>query len=546
MSPSSSEVVVIGGGHNGLVCACFLARAGLSVTVLESGRQPGGFIQTVELREGAGRLELGAYEHGGLRGSGVAAELELETAWGLQLIERDEVACALSDDGRALAFDADLERTVDLLGPVVGAADADRYRSFAGHSRARLRLLRLLENGPPPSMRQLAALAQTTLGAEGPRLIQTLLAPASVILRTTFEDERLRGALGHWSAHGHQSPSDPGTGAGALFLAGSHGGPAIRPAGGSRSVVDALIRCLAASGGSVVCGAPVERIEVNRGRAVAAHAGGHRFEATRALVSSIDARRVFLDLVDRGHVPPRLLTEVRGIHSGRNNVIELKVDAVVDGPAPVVGPPGFERSLILSCNTLGDLERSFAEIALGRLPARPPFLLAFPSVLEPGWAPDGRHVVWLQTFVPWELDGARWDDEQLNRAAEHVWSAAEKVLGQSLPVAERRMTGPAQWLSQHHSTCADPNHIDMSIDQLLDLRPSPSLSGYRTPLDGLYLTGAGTHPGGGVTGVPGRNAARVVLRDLGQPGPASRTRRIRADLALFRDAARAVRALRSR
>ncbi|MFL6224160.1 MAG: phytoene desaturase family protein [Actinomycetes bacterium] len=297
-------MVVIGGGHNGLVCACYLARAGLEVVVLEAAATPGGCIHTVELPGGRGRLEVGAYEHGGIRGSGVAADLELETRFGLRFHLRDQVTLAPCDDGTALAFDASLERTVEHLRPVVGDADADAYRRFAGWAAAGVALLGQTEHGPPPTLRELAALAEAALGPQADRFLQALLGSASNLVRSVVADERLRAPLAHWAAHSQQSPADPGTGAGALLLAGGHGRPAARPAGGSRALVDALVRCLEAAGGRLDCGLAATRVEVADGRAVAVRAGGERFAATRAVVSSLDARRLLLELVDPGAVPP--------------------------------------------------------------------------------------------------------------------------------------------------------------------------------------------------------------------------------------------------
>ncbi|HYY82766.1 MAG TPA: NAD(P)/FAD-dependent oxidoreductase [Actinomycetes bacterium] len=537
-----SDVVIIGAGHNGLVCACYLARAGLSVAVLEAAPEPGGCIHTVELPDGRGRLELGAYEHGGIRGSGVAADLELEGRFGLRFHLRDELVLAPCDDGAALAFHRSLERTVEGLAATVGAGEAEAYRRFARFAEAAVALLRQTEAGPPPTLRELAALAEVALGARAPRLLQALLGSASALLRGSLADERLQGPLAHWAAHSQQSPADPGTGAGALLLAGGHGSPAARPLGGSRATVDALLRCLEAAGGRPHRGLPAERVEVRGGRAVAVHAGGERLEA-RAVVSAVDARRLFLGLLDEADVPPPLLAEVRRIHVGRANVSELKVDAVLARMPALPGPAGFERSFMLSANTIGDVERSFASIRLGELPERPPLMLAFPSALEQGWAPEGGAALWLSTFVPWRLRSGAWDRDALERAAGHAWRVAERALGARLEPLERRITGPAEWVERTGNPYGNPNHVEMSVDQLLAFRPSPSLAGYRTPLAGLFLTGAGTHPGGGVTGVPGRNAAAVVLAALG----ARRRARgeLRERLARVRDAARAVRALRA-
>ncbi len=539
-----SDVVVIGGGHNGLTCACYMAKAGLNVVVLESSDTPGGCINTIDLPDGRGKMELGAYEHGGIVGSGVAADLELEGRFGLSFHLRDEVTLAPCDDGSALAFYASLEETLEGLEPIVGKADTEAYRDFAGWSSAALGLLRQTEAGPPPSLRELAAAAELTLGADAGRLLQTLFASASTMLRGQFNDERLQAPMAHWAAHSEQSPADPGTAAGALMLAGGHGHKSARPAGGSRSTVEALVRCLQSYGGQLHCSTPVERVELSGGRAVAVHAAGQRWSAGRAVVSAVDARRLFLTMMAPEEVPPSIRDEVRRIHVGQRNVSELKVDAILSSKPQISGPPGFDRSFMLCANTTTDIERAFASIMLGDLPERPPVMIAFPSSLESGWAPDGGANIWLSTFVPWAPRGGPWDQAELERAADNMWQTAERALGCTLEVSERRLTGPAEWVARHGNSHANPNHVEMSLDQLLAFRPSPKLSGYRTPIENLFLTGAGTHPGGGITGVPGRNAAAVALRQLGLAPRQPRGQRLRAQAALLRDASRAAFALR--
>jgi len=540
--PDTTDIVVIGGGHNGLACGAYLARAGLSVVVLESSDTPGGCIYTKDLDDG-NRLELGAYEHGGIRGSGVAADLELETRYGLDFHERDEILYSPCDDGTGLAFWNSLDKTVEGLAEVVGREEAERYRRFSEWSSAAMGVLGQAEDGPPPSLRALAALADASLGAEGARLIQALLAPATALTEAAFEDDRMRGPLDHWAAHSQQPPQVPGTGAGALFLAASHGSPAIRPAGGSQGTVDALTRCLEDAGGSLICSSPVTKVEVAGGRATGVIAAGERYQARRAVVSAVDARRLFLGMIDPDVLSPKLRAEVNRIHVTQHNVSELKVDAVIDQVPRVNGPAGMERTFMLSPNTGTDITRAFSRIALGELPERPPVMIAFPSTLESGWAPEGKGVVWLSTFVPWTPSGGRWTNDLLEESADLTWRTAEKALGYKLTANERHLTGPEEWVDRHGNPGANPNHVEMSIDQLMAMRPSPGLSGYTTPIDGLYLTGAGTHPGGGITGMPGRNTAGVVLEELGIRKK-SRGQKLRSQAAMLKDALRATRQLR--
>ena len=541
---NNTDVIVIGAGHNGLTCASYLARAGLGVVVLESSDTPGGCINTIDLPDGRGKMELGAYEHGGIVGSGVAADLELESRFGLSFHMRDEVTLAPCDDGSALAFYASLEQTLEGLEPIVGKADTDAYRNFAAWSAAALGLLRQTEAGPPPSLRELAAAAELTLGAESGRLLQTLFASASTMLRGQFSDERLQGPMAHWAAHSEQSPSDPGTAAGALMLAGGHGHKSARPVGGSRSAVEALVRCLESYGGQLHCSAAVEKVELSGGRAVAVQAAGQRWTANRAVVSAVDARRLFLTMMAPEDVPPSIRDEVRRIHVGQSNVSELKVDAILSSKPKISGPEGFDRSFMLSANTTTDLERAFASIRHGDLPERTPVMIAFPSSLESGWAPEGGANIWLSTFVPWPPRSGAWNEAEMERAADNMWQTAERALGCSLDASERRLTGPADWVARHGNPHANPNHVEMSLDQLLAFRPSPKLSGYRTPIENLFLTGAGTHPGGGITGVPGRNAAAVALEQLGLAPRKPFTERARSQAALLRDAGKAALALR--
>jgi phytoene dehydrogenase-like protein len=390
----------------------------------------------------------------------------------------------------------------------------------------------------------LAALAETALGHQAQPLLQALLGSASALLRGSFTDERLQGPLAHWAAHSQQSPADPGTGAGALQLAGGHGSPAARPAGGSRATIEALVRCLEATGGTLHGGLPAERVEIRGGRAVAVYAGGERFEAARAVVSAVDARRLFLGLLDEGDVPPPLLEEVRRIHVGRGNVSELKVDAVLARMPAVPGPAGFERSFMLSANTISDVERSFAHIRLGELPERPPLMIAFPSALEPGWAPPGGSALWLSTFVPWRLRSGPWDRDGPRP-------------GRRPRLADRR-AGPRRQARAAGAPRHRPGRVGRPHRQPAR-QPQPHRD-ERRPVAGLpALAVAGRLPDADAGPIPDRRRHPPRWRRHRHPRPQRRRRgardarhtprapagrRLQEQFARVRDAARAVQALR--
>ena len=261
-------------------------------------------------------------------------------------------------------------------------------------------------------------------------------------------DERLQAPLAHWAAHSQQSPADPGTGAGALMMAGGHGSPG--GAAGRRLAGDGRRAGPLPGGGrgAAALRRAGDRVEMAGERAVAVHAGGERLAATRAVVSALDARRLLLELVDAGAVPPWLVDEVRRIHVGRRNVSELKIDAILAGMPPPTGPSGFERSFMLSANTHRDLERAFARIQLGELPERPPLMIAFPSALEHGWAPPGRAALWLSTFVPWRAGRRPLGPARPGARRRPRLAGGRKALGIALEPVERRLTGPPDWVAR--------------------------------------------------------------------------------------------------
>lgn len=494
-----SSVAVIGAGHNGLVCAALLARAGREVTVLEAGQEPGGCIWTEQLPSGH-RLERGAIELGGI--VGIAEELHLADH-GLRWTTRPVIAGAAFAD-RRLTFAVSAEETVAQFG-----ADGPAYLAFA---ELAARLFALIEAFPrPPTLPDLAAGLGPLPGGED--LLRLLVSSCEVVLHQRFDDPHLASALAMHGAHGQTPPWAPGTGLFALLLPSGHGVRPARPIGGSRALVTALVRAVEAAGGTVRTGAQVTRLEPRDGGAVA-HIGDGDAVAADVVVSSIDVRRT-TSLLDAAPAPLR--AAARGVGSGRLNVGELKVDAALEVPLDLGPLDHAPDALWMLQDDPGVLRRAFGDIVAGRLPDPLPVMLTIPSAADPGAAPPGGSVVWVSAFVPLRPRHG-WTRALEQEAAARACATVRRLTGADLTRAvDMRVTGPLAWAERIGSSDGNPNHLDLSLDQLLGWRPNGTAP-VDPALPWLYLTGAGTHPGGGVTGAPGRATATAVLNGSGGAG----------------------------
>jgi beta-carotene ketolase (CrtO type) len=264
----------------------------------------------------------------------------------------------------------------------------------------------------------------------------------------------------------------------------------------------------------------VSKIVVENGRATAVELrGGERIDARHGIVSSIDVKRVFLDLVGQDLLAPHLIRQIKNITVAGTNVSEFKLDCALN-ELPDLGRwergPDFIVSMVQPCPSVDHLEREFVDIRRGEFPEEPAFLFAVHSAEDPSLAPPGKHTLWLSCFAPYELSGGRsWDDIR-EEAADHLID----VVARYAPNIKEAMIGrvihtPLDWYRRTGAIAGNPNHMDMTLDQLFGYRPTPALCNYRTPIKDLYLSGSGVHPGGGLHGIPGHNTAQVVLEDLG-------------------------------
>jgi phytoene dehydrogenase-like protein len=411
-------------------------------------------------------------------------------------------------------FSRSVEATVASIAEAA-PEDAGRYADWIADA---LPLVDLMAAGlRRPRARELPALAATAARAlrrgGGPLGLAGLLAsPYGSLLRERLATDRVRAPVAAFAAHASASPDSPGSALFALWQAFYHRVGQWHPLGGSQALTDALVRRLAAEGGELVTGAAVARVEHDGGRVRGVRLEDGTRLAARAVVTAVDPRTALLELPDpplSGPVTDRL----RAAHRG--NAVQALVLLAVDRLPPYPGArPGDHAGLQSFVDGLGPLADGFAQAGAGRLPDDPVPTYAFtPSALDAGLAPPGHHTVYLACpCAPAELRGG-WGRAREAFADRMVDTVEARAPGFRDSVLDRVVRTPEDMTAELRWPGAHPMVLDVSPDQLGPLRPTRELSGHRTPVTGLYLSGAGTAPIGGVSGAPGAATARALLRD---------------------------------
>lgn len=521
------DAIVVGAGHNGLVCAGYLARAGLRVLVLERRDRAGGAADTTDLGAGS-RVPAAAHTVGGLRPSAIR-DLGLERH-GLRLLRPEVRAFAPVPDGGGVTLWSDPRRTADDLAPL-SPRDAAAWPGFDRKIRALGSFMAHLHAMTPPDPRTISA-ADTMAGLRllrglrklgGPpnrrEVLRILPMAIADVVKDAFENEALRGAVAsrgvRYTAMGPWS-----SGSALAFLADSSArgsgaaGQATAAAGGPGALADALVAAATSLGAQVRCRAEVQAISTQRDRATGvALASGEEIPA-RIVVSCADPKRTLLELVDPMAIGPHMGWEVENI---RTPGTVAKVNMALDGLPAFEAAEGDERlrGRIVLAQGIDDLERAFDASKYGRISERPFLEATIPSLLDPSLAPRGRHVMSvLVQWAPYRLEDGTWDQRR-DELGDLVLKRLDEVApGLSGMVTERQVLTPVDLERDYGLTEGHPMHGELSLDQFFAWRPMFGYARYRMPVRGLYLCGAGAHPGGGITGGPGANAAREILRDL--------------------------------
>jgi phytoene dehydrogenase-like protein len=521
---ASTDIVIIGAGINGLTCAALLAQQGLKPLVLERQAVCGGCSQTAEIAPGF-RVPLLAHAAGPLR-SDVIEALQLRRH-GLEFVATDIEAVGVGADGRPLVLSADQSRTASDL-RAWSAHDAERWVPFTESVGAIGRVIgSLFTSTPPPvddirgrdlwslmhTLRAFRALAK----ADAYRLLRWGPMAVADLVSESFEHERLRALLAADGIFGaHLGPWSAGSGL--LFLLRA-ANAAVGPArswfarGGPGAITSALERAVIAAGGEIRTNADVARIVVRdeRARGVVLVDGSEI--TARAVVSGVDPRRTFLTLCDPMDLAPEFLWRMRHYRShGTVAKVNLALAAL---PAFV----GLTREHLGARVRLGaeldDLERAYDDAKYGRYSTNPFIEFTIPSVIDASLAPEGAHVLsaYVQ-FAPYSLRHRTWDEARDAFGACVVDTLEQHAPGLRSQIVAQQVLTPLDLERTYGLTGGHIFHGELALDQLLSMRPLLGWGGYRAPIADLYLCSSGTHPGTGLTGGSGRNAAREIIRQL--------------------------------
>jgi phytoene dehydrogenase-like protein len=522
------DVTIIGAGHNGLVAACYLAKSGLKTLVLERREIVGGGAVTEELHPG---FRCSTLDHAaGPLSSQIAADLNL-ARHGLEMITPAARVLALSLDGRSLCIYNDVAPTISEI-EKFSPNDAQKFPEFVNTFSRIGRVLAPLISMTPPSIDQPATgdlwqlgkvgLAFRGLGKKDEyRLLRWGPMAVADLVSEWFENELLRATIAARGIHGaFAGPWSAGTSLGLLWQAAMDGSaiaPASYPKGGMGGLSQALANAAKAAGVELRTSASVSQISGAYGdKPKVVLEGGEEIES-RVVVSNADPRSTFLNLVDPVELEPNFLLKMRNY---RAPGVVAKINLALSDLPKFTGVNSNEASSKLSGrihigHEIDYLERAFDASKYGEFSPDPYLDISIPSLGDPSLAPSGKHVMSVHVqYAPYKLKQGDWT----TRAKEFANTVFDKLEAyapgsRDLIVAAQVIT-PLDLEQEFGLNGGHIHHGEQTLDQFFTFRPLIGWAQYRTPLKRLYLCGAGTHPGGGVTGLSGANAAREIARDF--------------------------------
>ena len=520
------DAIIVGGGHNGLVTAAYLARAGRKTLVIERRELVGGCSVTEELWPGF-RVSTAAYLTSLLQ-ERVVRDLELER-FGYRVDAKDPAFFSPFPDGRHFFMWQDRAKTLAEIAKF-SQRDADRYPAYEGLIERISRVVESLLLTTPPEFPpngildfvdylKLAAKLRGLSARDTVALVKIFTQSAADFLDEWFESAQVKVTLatdGVIGANG--GPRSPGTAY--ILLHHSMGGVGGQRGlwgfvrGGMGAVSEAIAASARASGATIRVNAAAQRVLVRNGRAWGiALESGEEIEAN-AIASNLDPKATFLRLVDPSELDPEFVAAIRRYRiEGTSCKINLALSGLPDFLAFPGAPGAPHRATMHICPDMDYIERAWDDAKYGRPSSRPLLELTIPTMYDPSLAPPGRHImgIFLQ-YAPYTLREACWDELREPFGDRVVKLIEEYAPGFGSKILNRQVLTPLDLERRFGITGGNIFHGEMSLDQMFCMRPIAGWARYRTPIHGLYLCGSGAHPGGGVMGAPGYNCAREMLK----------------------------------
>ncbi len=522
------DAIVIGAGHNGLTAAAYLARAGLSTLVLERRDIVGGCCVTEEIAPGC-RVSTTSYIASMLRPE-VISELRLPE-YGLRMIPCDPAIQVPFPDGHVVPWWADREKGRQEFSKI-SVKDAARFVQVDDQLKKLARYLQPFFMEPPPEVDTDSVKGWSDLfrvgkrfrgisNAEISQLVSFLTGSLGEFLDQNYESEKMKTMFLANNVYGkHGGPYQPGTAIGLLFHLLSGGEHELQGfyghvMGGMGSITQALAAAGRKFGVEIRTNASVAHIDVRDGRAKSIVLDDGTELSGRMILSNADPKRTFLKLVDAKDLPEDFLHAVRGIKMAgpcaKVNMV-LAEEPQFTGTSPQA--TALERTFYTLVPSLEFAERCYDIAKFGDIPEELWVDCVASSNADASLAPAGKHILTcFVQYVPYHLREGSWDEKRELLGDRVVKKIAEYAPNVPNSIIARQVLTPLDLERTYGLTEGNIFHGDLRLEQLFFMRPVPGWSQYRTPIEGLYLCGAGAHPGGGVTGAPGRNAAHQALRD---------------------------------
>jgi phytoene dehydrogenase-like protein len=522
---TSHDAIIIGAGHNGLVCGSYLAKAGLKVLVLERRNVIGGAAVTEEFSPGF-RASIFSYVMSLLHPR-VIAELELRK-FGLEVLPANDLFCPLYGNDYII-FSDDEKKTQSELARF-SRHDAEIYPAFNAELQETTNIVRklLFETPVDPTKRSWRSFKDTAsllwrhrkVGAKAYRIVDLLTQSAYDYLSNWFESDIIKTVLAYYASIGtFAGPKSPGSAYVIMHhIMGEHAGAGgwgfIR--GGMGSITKAIAESGKRFGMEVLADAAVEEVTVSNGRAVGVRTADGRSFTAKAVVSNASCKVLFLKLVRESALPADFVEEIRRF---RTFSTAFKINVAAESPPSYrafdAKKAGFSYpTYVHLAPDIDYLERAYDDAKYGWYSSKPFITPVVPTIVDDTLAPKGKHVINLfGGHAPYTLRNAEWSRERDNFVKTALGVVDEFAPGFSSRVIDMQVLLPPDI----EEILAIPNghifHGELSPDQLFFQRPVPHYADYRTPVAALYQCGSSTHPGGGVSGIPGYNAAREILKD---------------------------------